>query len=588
MRFKKATTSIYHSVATSGYRLTLYMGLNSDSGPDYPVLLTSVNDLYRYFNTSSDDQSFHFAEFCLGLGYNVYAKRVNRIIGNSSSRKFIVDGRSYFYSPLRDVYPEEKPLIVVSSKPTSSAVISDTTYSAILNFPEYSDVSKNVLVSPNFLLIVPRTISVGGSNLIVYERLIGSGVSSQDLLTYSGTNGHDVRLSSSFSYGQFKDEVLNVLQGQCGIEVTHVTCTSVYIQSKCPLQSFYIKDATVLDTRPLLEFKPSNTGEQDNYCNLYDEFKVCTLTSKYPDSLDDIEVQITKSLDQYLVYVTRSDANGSVIYSESFAYGTSEGDVNFISKLSDESEVVSIAIHDYTKDLSGTYKLLGKEKIEFDSMFTDSLTEEDEESDLAIDIAVDTSYGQFYSYLNRLKQTFKNSLVFTGKDFIVQDQTTYIRTCIVCPDVEWRTFGYTLPGPSYLFYILPEYSAGSDSYVIKKDPGPQVHSEYCSTIVQSDYEVELMGTNVALTDIKSRFPIKAAISIVAVINYLIHTSVRTESEFVDSVGDIVSSVNRLLGTWTRVTIDSLNKLNYVLYATLSFYVDKQIILSYRVSAKLVD
>ena len=595
----KAVVQLVSEVAPLGYSLTLYMGIQSDSGPSEVQLLTSPNDLYRYFNTYTESPSYRMAEFCLLRGYQVYAQRVTQVTGPSSSRKFIDEnGVEYFYSPRvgKDYSAELKsPFLPYANS-------EDAVYSQILTFiPSTSTLE----VHDRFLLVVPKTIYGAGTHEIHNVPLMGktwslSADSEDYILRYYNVDvniGLQMTDKTFFGYN-FKDVVLAFLERNCNmtIEALDEGCeviekedgTKEYqgerflILSSSDISDFYIKNGTLSDGTPLLEIQSSDIGRNDNYCHDLDEYKVCTIYSKFPTSLDDTEVTIDLADGYYYVNIYRYDKDRVPIMSEVFQYTQKD---NNILNLSLDSQLVDIEVYDESADLSGTYLLQGQEAFYNDEDFLNSIQDSEPGStELQVDLVIDNNEVDDTDgrevYLRNTRTLFPNSIIISDFDSPFEDSSLYVQ---VGPSVTWLDSGYTMKGISFLLDLLPSEDKGAEVYRVRLEDSQG--AVYQNQIEERDYGVTLIGTRTKISNI---LPLKSVISVIAMENYILNRSkVRSVEQFQELVLEARTRVNNYLSTNTQVLIRGLQQFDRELKADLIFRVDTYIIYNFRITATLL-
>lgn len=584
MLSNKASVALYKEDRDSSYRITIYMGIEADSGPDDGmVLMSSVNDLYTYFNSYTTSDSYRMAEFCLLCGFNVVGQRVNTVTGPSSARKFIMNGQSFFFCPRQGVdYTEDfiNPFNPVLNE-------EDALYSLVLSFDE--TVSDNAFVNNNFMLIAPRLVydQYGNTSAesVTVMVLAGCGVIDDEIYNRFTLNElvSVYRLTSELTYAQFKQQVLAFLQERCNFTIEEVegTTSSYLLISQTNISEVVAENCFLMsdvDEETLLaNFSQSEIGLNDNYCRLYDSYKVATVYSKYPTCIDDIEVEIVLSDGYYYVYVSKFDSEGTVILSENFQYLQRN-----IEYLSNDSEFVEIEVHDSSADLSGTYTLKGQERIDELRDFSDSIDEVNGQSAFIVDIAVDnnddTSLARRQQYISDLKVYFPNSLIFTDLGGL-EDLEQVVQ---VGPDVTWMETGETMRGFSYLLYLLPSYHQAQDEDLITLSPSDDFSEDDCQNLIkETDYGVVILS---AKTQLKTVFPLKSLLSVICMENIITQDSFTTESAFNSLVQSAMSTVNSYLGTSSVVEVKSYKNTRGRVTAQLTVSVDKYIISSFRVEA----
>jgi len=588
MKVEKAIVDYRRETEQSQYKVTIYIGLQVDSGPDFQVLLTSLQQLYRIFMTYEKSESYKMAEFCLRNGYNVLAQRVNKISGKSSCRKFIQPTETvplnYFFSPREDVdYSVQKNLTFDSGFNTSQGEINPLCSVIIKYLP--GDFKDNQ-INDYFKLMVPVLLKDEETRQTRFALnwFLGSKVSVNDLQ-------HDVFYQMdegvSLDYNDFRKELNKFLVEYCGFEVEEYGEYS-YVRSDTMIQCFSQTDLTV-NGQEIISITPSDIGMNDNYCYYYNDYKVCTIYSKYDDSINDISVTITKSSEYYYVTVYKTNSLGAVIYTEIFNYSTDPSSVNFISNLSRDSLIVDIVINDEKADLSGVYNLKGRTNLITENDYVNSLTpleDEDQEVTFNADVCLDMSTYNQLSYIRLLKSAFPNSLIFTDYGQLLQDEMD--RVVPINPKVIWNDTNEEMKGFSLLIYSMKTESNMSDSSMLKVLPIDESQYNNSFFIEHTDYDVELMGVNVSVSSNSSRFPIRTSLAIVAIENFVVTSSYTNEYEFIEVLKQSNRNVNSFLGTNVRVEPVDISVVSRRLKAILNFYVDNMIISSYRIVATILE
>ena len=588
---------------TYGYRLTIFMEIQCESGPENKTqLLEDVNDLYKYFNTFSPTESWRMAEFCLLRGYRVLAHQVNTVTGPSSSRKFNVgDGKYLFFSPRQEIdYSEPFGTPFYPILDSDKAV-----YAQILTFPDIG-APANDYVSDDFMLIVPKYF-INSSNQVSPQCCIYACQGWEpvdDKFAYE-LGAYDYNATYSvirwteeqnrpLQYRDFKNEILNFLQNKCNITVTEIegSINSYLVESTIDISDFRILNPYTLSTEgEILTCQPSDLGKNDNYCRYYDNYKIATVYSKVNSSIEDLEVTISNSDGYYYVDVTKFDSSHTPIDVEFFQYSNNPDNPNYITNLSYDSEYVDIDVHNRNEDISGEYILEGKECFKDDTYFIASMKSYEQEisSDIAVDICVDncpasTSPVNRVNYIDFLKRCFGNSLIFT--DETVENMEKVVQ---ISPRVLWRDTGYKMRGFSYLLYLLPDFQNSREEELIKTiyedENGEEITTDNSDNVIEErDYGLVLMGVKSRLETV---FPVKSLLSVVAIENQIQNYSYVGETDFVNRINSITQAVNDYMNTSTQVSVNECTVSGRSLYASLSIRVDKNIIYEYKVTATLL-
>lgn len=580
MRLRKATVQIVRDTSSVGYSLTLYMGIQCESGPTYPVLLTSLQDLYTYFNSFERTESFVTAELCLKWGYKVLAHRVSYVTGPSSSRKFLIDGKSKFYSPRYNKDYSQDVGVNISS----TIGYEDQVFSEIFEFSDPSEF-KGASVNSKFLLIVPRIVHVEKEGSRIFNAaLAGSGWDETTVLSTFNVEPSMLRVMTpeemQYSREGFIQSVLDFCEGVCNLSIEPIggTDRAFFLESTTAMQSFDVRDATVSLDSPIkiLDNYVSDVGKQDNYCYAYDNYKVATVYSKFPDALTDLQVEISSSYGNYYVIVYKMNSDQAVVYSESFQYSNNPSNPNYITRLNQDSRLVNITIYDDTQDLSGTYNLTARTYLNQKEDYDNSLSVLSDAESYQADVCLDMSGSP--SYINVLRERFPNAVIMTGS--FVEG----VKIVNVHPKVVWSEYKRTLPGFTYLLYILPYNSEGSDYSVIKLEGVEEQVPTFVSTITQEDYDVTLMGVDSPIQELDNRLPVKSVLAVVAIQDLIVNTQFNSEEDFLSKVSQFSFEVQRYLNCEVYTNVDNLTISNTKLSATLTFHVDSVLISSYRITA----
>lgn len=585
----KAVVQLVYEEGAPDYSLTLYMGIKSDTGTEEPQLLESVNDLYRYYNTYNVTPSYSMAEFCLLRGYRVQAQRVNTITGVASCRKFISNsGVSAYFAPRQGKdYGEDSRHFSPYISPEYAV------YSQILTFHEPDIIDDNSIIDEDFLMLVPR--QVFQANQAFEEVSVISALANWNWNPDSEGQTTDHKdLNSSYTvdsfttvylnqnelrYGNFKDTILQFLESNCNMEIEQIEGTDSYLViSTTNISDFTIRSPYIAgQTEELVTVQSSDIGLNDNYCYLYDDYKVATIYSKVPSSIDDTTVDITSSDGYYYVNVYKYLSDGSPALSENFQYSTDPTSARYITNLSVDSNLVEIEIHNSGKDVTGTYNLIGQEELSQDTDFIDSLSGEIGGSDLFIDICVDNNDEERREdYLTKLREVFPTSLILT--DYSIDDMTQIVQ---VGPEVTWLNTGETMRGYTFLLDILPEDSMARETSALKVETSDD---SYQNTVTDTDYGVELIGVT---TQLNSVFPIKSLLSVLAMENYILSSSITSESEFRELVSTAQITVNDYLLTNTQLEVRYVNVSGRRLTAGLNARVDTFIVYNFKITATLL-
>ena len=581
----KAVVQLVYEDAEPEYTLTLYMGVRSDSGPEEPVLLENLNDLHRYFNTYDLTPSYSMAEFCLSRGYKVLLHRVNTITGVSSCRKFIDDsGESFYYSPRqgkdysysdRTFHPYMSPEYAV--------------YSQIITFHEPEVIDSRATIDEDFVLLVPRQVyqlDQGFEEVTVvsalanwswnpensdYKELGDEYVVDPFTIRYLG--------QGELVYGNFKDTVLTFLEN-CNMSIEQIGGTDSYlISSSSNIQSFNIVSPYISGGEEvLLTSELSEIGLNDNYCYYFDDYKVATIYSKIPSAIDDTVVEITSSDGYYYVNTYRYSSDGAPLIAESFQYSTDPESSDYISNLSGDSVLVDIEVHDDTKDISGTYNLMGQERLDQDSDFLDSVKGGIEENDNYVDVCIDNDDQDDgrEEYLDRLRVMFATSLIFT--DYQISDMSRIVQ---IGPDVKWLDTGEVMKGFTYLLDLLPLDVMARTSSGIRVE---ESEDTYENQITSNDYGIQLIGVKARMSGV---LPIKSLLSVFAMENLILSSGVTSEEGFRSLVSESQRVVNNYLSTNTKLVINYIDLQGRRLTASLNAEVDTFIVYSFKITATLL-
>lgn len=585
----KAVVQLVYDSGVTGYAPTIYMGIKSDSGSSEPVLLESPNDLYRYFNTYDVTPSYLMAEFCLLRGYRVLAHRVNTLTGASSCRKFIVGSGEYLYFAPRQGRDYDS-----ESRHFNPLISPDyAVYSQIITFDEPSISDNNAIIDEDFLLLVPRQVFQANQG---YEEVpVISALANWNWNPKSeGVSANHKDLSDSYvidsfttvylgqnelRYGNFRDTVLQFLESTCNMEVEQIEGTNSYlVTSTTNISDFTVHSPYISGkSEVLLTSESSDIGLNDNYCYLYNDSKIATIYSKVPSSINDISVDITSSDGYYYVSVYKYSLDGSPLMSESFQYSSDPNSVNYIDNLSVDSNLVEIEVHDNSQDLSGKYNLEGQENIVQSTDFIDSVSGEVGGTDTFVDICVDNNdEDQREEYLLKLREVFSNSLILT--DYQIEDMTQIVQ---IGPEVTWLDSGETMRGLTYLLDILPKDSMSRESTSLRVE---ETTNSYLNTIMDTDYGVQLMGVTAQLNSI---FPIKSLLSVLAMENYILSSSITSEQEFIDLVSIAQNTVNDYLSTDSQLEVQNVSIGGRRLTASLNARVDAFTVYNFKITATLL-
>ena len=568
------------------YSLTIYMGIQADSGPDDFQLLEDVNDLYMYFNTYNRSDSYNMAEFCLLHGYRVLAHKVNVITGPASCRKFIVGDQSFFFSPRQGVdYSEAPPSPFNPYSNPEKAV-----YSQIVTFHDTELPATGNLISENFVIIVPKQgFDVNRNPVTVNVPFSNCGYTREQLAreyaidAYTGTFlDREYGLNTS----NFRETVLTFFERQCNLTVTPIENDEnrYLIVSQTDISDLIILSPKVNsypELEAIIESQPSDIGVNDNYCRLYNSYQVCSLYTKVNSCIDDTKVDIVRSDEYYYVNVYKYDSDNIPVITESFQYSIYPDNINYISNLSFDSELVEIDVFDEDADLSGLYQLKGQEGFREDLDFYNSILESTTEE--GVDVCIDNSPSNLsldyrQAYISNLRSLYPNSLILTDSSSPDSEQIVNIG-----PDVTWLDTGYTMKGLTYLLYLLPQYDAGSDTYALRVEKSDDV---FDNTIEERDYEVTLIGVRSRLNSV---FPIKSLLSVLAIENYIVNRggSIRSVGDFERLTSEAVNTINNYLGTNTTIEISNLLVQDNKLSANLVFRTDTYMVYTFKITATLL-
>jgi hypothetical protein len=594
MKVEKAVVEYRHETPQAGYKITVYIGLQVDSGPDFQVLLTSLQELYSYFMTHEKSESYKMAEFCLRNGYNVLAQRVNNISGRGSCRKFIIPtetiSREEFFSPRENQdYSDIRSFNITGGFYTTEGDI-EPLCSAIVRIKEGN--FDNQYINDFFKLMVPiRIVDDEGNSKFSIHWLLGCKADTSNL----GTFDHIRKLQSSLKYNDLRSTLENFFLIDCGFHIEQFG-DYIYVRSDSMIQCFVPTNFTIVNDQieeEVLEIVPSGIGLQDNRCFMYNDYKVCTIYTKYDSCIYDTKVSIVKSSGYYYVTVYKFNNENSLVITENFNYSTDPSSLNYIRNLSRDSNLVDLEIYDETADLSGTYELKGRTNLSSSSDYVDSITPlEEGEYELTYnaDICLDMSENNQSKYVELLKNNFPNSIIFTDYDKIstdIKETPNYSRVVAVNPRVIWTDTKDNLKGFSLLLYMIKENANMSDSSIVQAE---QVSQNYLNTflIEKDDYEVMLMGVNSSVSENSSRFPIRTALTVMAIENLIVTSAFQNEREFRDVVENSTKTVNDFLTMNVKVEVVEVSIVRSRLKAMLTFSVDNMIISSYRIVATILE
>lgn len=583
----KAKVSLYKENVTYGYRPTIFIGIESESGPskDSFKLLNNLNDLYKYFNSFERSESYLMAEFCLLKGFKVLAQRVSNVTGPSSCRKFELDkNKSVFFSPSKG-----EDYSLPSPSPFSPRIqSSQALYSYILSFPNISEYEQEI--NPKFMISIPKFSFTSDGELISQPIvLFGKDWNDKELYNIEYDITRSMFLKDSIKGEEFKNKVLTFLTNNCNFEVTPIEGTETYfILSRTDISGIKVQDCVpeVEGATSIIHFEPSQRGVEENWCREYDSYKTITFYSKVDSSIDDLTIKVSKPSDIYYVDIYKFNSEGTTIFSEYF-------ELKDLDELNGLSDLVEVEIHDSSKDLTGTYNLKGRTTIIERNDFTKSIDFLREASgDYSVDICVDYNYESLQnvereSYLRALRAVFPNSIILTDSfSLSSEDMVVQINPNVVYSEItSFGTKEYKLKGLSYLLYLLPTYSAGRDDSLLRIEDNSIKNSK--NTIIESDYGVSLIGVE---TKLDSSFPIKSLLSIICaenLIKSLDFSKIGTLNQSVSSVSDEMSKVNEYLGTNTQVSVVDFYRYGNKVQISLNFKADKFIIKDYQVIAQVI-
>lgn len=581
----KAMVTLEKTSIGRTYRPTIYMGIDCDSGPSEPVLLEDVIDLYINFNSFSKSNSYIMAEFCLLKGYKVLGQRVNTLTQPSSSRKFIVNGKVHYASPdISKDYSESRGSEVYDLLDRSSS-----SYSVILQLNESLS---NEIVRDDFIVSVPKFTMDSTSSEYNTSSIILAGPywsdKDQELdrkISYNPNRSSVLGYSSSLkpntmTVAKFKEYLEDFLVRWCNLSVERIGSTnSYYVESYTNLRNIEFIDCTTFAGEEFVSSESSSLGYENNLCKLYDSSKVCTLYSKNYNSLNDIKVSISTSSEMYNVFITKENSEGIPVYSESFFYSTNPNSDKYISKLSEDSLLVNLEIHDGSKSFDGEYVLKGGLKVSETSDFN-RMTSEDTETCYPVDFCVDNNESlDRLNYINWLVNSFKQSLIFT--DFVSGSRDRIVQ---VSPKIEFfdTDISYVMKGFAYLLYLLPEDRGGGYRNIKVIDDGTDYKSAQ-NYIEEGDYGMQLVGVK---SRVSSILPIKSSIFITCLNNLILSDQYDSEDEFENSVSKSASDLNEYLGTECEVSVNSVSIKDRFLYADLTVRVETQIFGNYQIIANV--
>lgn len=582
----KAKVSLYKENLSYGYRPTVFIGIESESGPskDSFKTLNSLNDLYKYFNTFERTESYLMAEFCLLKGFRVLAQRVSNITGPSSCRKFDLGNNKFVYfSPSKDEDYSTPPRTPFIPRVNSDQAL----YSYILSFPNISKYEQEV--NPKFMISVPK-FSYTMENELVSQpiAIFGKGWTDEELQTVDYDSTRSIMLKDSISCSNFKDRVLSFLVNNCNFEVSKIEGTETYfILSRTDISGIKYQDCNpeVEDSESIIEFEPSQRGMEENWCREYDSYKVITFYSKVDSSIDDIVVKVSKPSSAFYVDIYKFNNEGTTIFSEFF-------EVTDLDELNGLSDLIEVEIHDASKDLTGTYTLKGRTTIIDESDYNNSLTYLEEPSDdYTVDMCIDYNYetlsaSEREAYIKVLQSAFPTSLVLTDSyTFPSEEKIVQINPNVIYSEqTSFGTKEYKLKGLSYLLYLLPTYSAGRDSDLLRVADNSVSSSQ--NLIVEGDYGVSLICVTSRL---ESLFPIKSLLSIICsenLIKSLDFSKVENSEQASSLILEEVAKVNEYLGTSTVVSVEYYQKYKDKVQLDLNFKADKYIIKDFQVIAQI--
>ena len=583
----KAMVTLEKEKVGRDFRPTVYMGIDCDSGPSEPTLLEDVTDLYINFNSFSKSNSYIMAEFCLLKGYKVLGQRVSTLTQPSSSRKFLVGERSYYASPdVSKDYSEGYNSEIYDYLDRQSS-----SYSVILTIdPTFS----NDIVPDDFIVVVPKfTLDNSSLEYNTTSIILAGPYWSKDITTEnelyqkidynpnrSRVLGYSAELQpNTLTVSKFESYLVEFLTRWCNLTVERIGETnSYYVESQTNLNNLEFINCETMNGE-FISSEVSDIGSENNICRQYDSNKVCTVYSKDYSSIDDISVEITESSETYSVFVTKVNNEGVPVYSESFFYSTQPESDNFLENLSEDSLLVNIDIHDYTKSCVGKYELKGGIKISEVSDFN-KMVEEDPELGYPVDFCVDNNEStERATYLDWLLNSFKTSLVFT--DYLPRSTERIVQ---VSPKVEFYDSGtrYVMKGFAYLLYLLPN-DVGIAYQNIKVIDDGSSYSLSQNYIEEGDYGIQLVGVK---SKISSILPIKSSIFITCLNNLIISNDYESTSVLTDAIDDASSRVNAYLGTNYEVSVNSVLVKDRVAYADLTVRVETQIFGNYQVIANI--
>ena len=583
----KAKVSLYKENVAYGYRPTIFIGIESESGPskDSLKLLNNLNDLYKYFNSFERSESYLMAEFCLLKGFKVLAQRVSSVTGPSSCRKFeLENGEHAFFSPSKGVdysLPSSSPFV-------PKIQLSQALYSYTVSFPNISEYEQEI--NPKFMISIPK-FAYTASNELISQPIVmfGKDWNDKELYNIEYDTTRSKFIEEPIKGPEFRDAVLSFLSNNCNFEVSKIEGTETYfILSRTDISGIKVQDCVpeVEGAESIIRFEPSQRGLEENWCREYDKYKTVTFYSKVDSSINDLTVKVSKPSNTYYVDIYKFNSEGTSIFSEYF-------ELKDLDELNGLSELVEVEIHDSSKDLTGTYNLKGRTTVIERNDYNKSIDFLKEISgDYSVDICIDYNYTDIQSverdnYLRALQAVFPNSLILTdslslpSEEMIVQ----------INPDVvysEVTTFGtreYKLKGLSYLLYLLPNYSAGRDDSLLRIEDNSVKNSK--NMIVEGDYGVSLIGVE---TKLDSSFPIKSLLSIVCaenLIKNLDFSKLDGSNQSYSAVNEEMSRVNEYLGTTTQVSVIDYYKYNDKVQLSLSFKADKFIIKDYQVISQII-
>ena len=619
----KAFVELQKTPSSGGYKMTIMMGISADTQPadGEIVLLESLDDLYKYFNSFDKSESYKTAEACLLKGFKIVAYGTSALEGPATCAKYATSSGYEFRYPSVNLTFDYGDVQFYSES---------STFSYILTFKLDSSYN-NYRINDDNLMIVSRMQKYIGeistSEEVYQYALIGLNYADLHLTGYDGddsstrvltaTSSNTVQTATTYApsllapstqvegynisvsnngfissigcqptYKQYKQFVLEFLSEFCGFTVNQIGDTnSYYIQCPTDTPQMVSYGATVAidgEEVSVLSIEPIWCGKDNVYC--YGKTPICLLKTKTDSSIQDTSVEITKSFDQYYVNVYKTTKQGVPVISESFRYDV-DPTLRNITNLTTDSELVDFVAddlydsHNSILDFSGTYDLRGRyrEDLVDDTLPLDTGADFTE---LAVDIVFDSSRNATLSvdYFKKLLESFPTSLILTDSGYGVGVDNTLV----INPDIIWvNKDSQKFKGATLLLDLLPIQDSGAFTDQIQLQ---KTSTTVGTLITKSEYGVRLLS-NVTW---KSRtFPVKSLLSLYAIENQIKTNTYMSETDFRTKFNNIISTINKYYETDTQASITFLNKSGSRLSVEMVVRIDTYVISSFKINVTVL-